>query len=185
LNQDGEIVSLAEMAFTQYLVGARTDLEGLRAFDANADLVLDATDPVWTALSVWQDADQDGLTDAGELRSLAAEGIRSLSLMSDWNTREDPGGNVVHGETTFERADGSRGIAADVSLAYEAGPVVPEPAPAPIPGPSGWVEPGPQLVLQIIADMATQLSAPSEALVSVVPEPIPIAPGTIEESPFG
>jgi hypothetical protein len=185
LNQDGEIVSLAEMAFTQYLVGARTDLEGLRAFDANADLVLDATDPVWTALSVWQDADQDGLTDAGELRSLAAEGIRSLSLMSDWNTREDPGGNVVHGETTFERDDGTRGIAADVSLAYEAGPVVPEPAPAPIPGPSGWVEPGPQLVLQIIADMATQLSAPSEALVSVVPEPIPIAPGTIEESPFG
>jgi hypothetical protein len=47
------------------------------------------------------------------------------------------------------------------------------------------VEPGPQLVLQIIADMATQLAPPAEALVSVVPEPIPLAPGTIEESPFG
>jgi hypothetical protein len=147
------------------------------------DLVLDANDPVWTALSVWQDANQDGLTDAGELRSLAAEGIRSLSLVSDWATREDPGGNLVHGESSFERADGTRGVAADASLAYEAGagPV----APGRSHSPPGWVEPGPQLVLQIIADTATQLSAPSEALVSVVPEPIPIAPGAIEESPFG
>jgi hypothetical protein len=104
--------------------------------------------------------------------------------VSDWNTREDPGGNLVHGETSFERADGSRGIAADVSLAYEAGAMVPRAPPAP-PAPSGWVEPGPQLVLQIIADMATQLSPPGDALVSVVPEPIPIAPGMIEESPFG
>jgi hypothetical protein len=117
--------------------------------------------------------------------------------VSDWNTREDPGGNLVHGETSFERADGSRGIAADVSLAYEAGVPAPRASPGPPawvepgppgwvePGPPAWVEPGPQLVLQIIADMATQLSPPGDALVSVVPEPIPIAPGMIEESPFG
>jgi hypothetical protein len=180
--------------------------------------VLDEADPVWSELSVWQDANQDGLTDAGELRSLGAEGIRSLSLVSDWATREDPGGNLVHGETTFEREDGTRGVAADVSLAYETllGPAVPilaeeavrsderaatgasdPPAPPQATAALGeagalprralaeWVEPGPQLVLQIIADMATQLAPPGETLVSVVPEPIPIAPGAIEDSPFG
>jgi len=46
------------------------------------------------------------------------------------------------------------------------------------------VEPSPQLILQIIADMATQLALPREALVSVVPEPLPFVPG-VEENLFG
>jgi hypothetical protein len=33
--------------------------------------------------------------------------------------------------------------------------------------------------------MATQLAPAAEALVSVVPEPIPVTPGALEESPFG
>jgi len=94
---------------------------------------------------------------------------RLSSPRPDWNTRTD-GANIVHGETSFERADGSRGVAADVSLAYQQ--------------PPGWVEPSPQLILQIIADMATQLALPREALVSVVPEPLPFVPG-VEENLFG
>jgi hypothetical protein len=190
LNQDGEIVSLEEMAFTSYLAGAKTDLEGLRAFDVNADLILDANDPVWSDLMVWQDANQNGLTDVGELRSLTAEGIRNLSLVSDGKVRTE-GENIVHGETSFERTDGTKGIAADVSLAYEASPrvevrpVAPEEEPDPFaPYRGEWAAPDARLILQIITDMATQLSPPEKALVSVFPEPIPIDPG-IEEHPFG
>jgi hypothetical protein len=55
--------------------------KGLRSMswvDANADGVIDASDPVFAELKVWQDADGDAVADFNELNSLAALGITRL-----------------------------------------------------------------------------------------------------------
>ncbi len=46
--------------------------------DANADGVIDASDPVFAALSVWQDSNLDGVQDASETKTLESLGITQL-----------------------------------------------------------------------------------------------------------
>ena len=77
---DNNITARDEISFVDYVEGARTDLEGLRYFDSNADGVLDSKDAEFAKFKVWQDADQDGEADAGELRSLTDAGIESIDL---------------------------------------------------------------------------------------------------------
>jgi hypothetical protein len=80
----------------------RADLGG------NNDGVIDQRDLVYSALVVWRDADLDGQTGAGELHGLSALGVASISL--DY---VESGAALT---ASFERADGSAGMAADVWL---------------------------------------------------------------------
>ena len=100
--------------------GTRTDLEGLRHFDTNGDNHLTTADAEWSKFRVWQDLDQDGVSDPDELRTLDAAGVRSISLQStgDVETRTD--GTRVLGRGTY--TTGSEGSPVtrellDVSLA--------------------------------------------------------------------
>jgi hypothetical protein len=52
----------------------------LASFDSNRDGVVDASDADFASLKVWQDANGNHQTDAGELISLADAGVLSLSL---------------------------------------------------------------------------------------------------------
>ncbi|MCB9978898.1 MAG: type I secretion C-terminal target domain-containing protein [Rhodospirillales bacterium] len=52
----------------------------LRALDTNADNVITAADADFSNLRVWIDADSDGVTDAGELRTLGSLGITRIDL---------------------------------------------------------------------------------------------------------
>jgi serine-aspartate repeat-containing protein C/D/E len=52
----------------------------LASFDSNRDGVVDASDADFASLKVWQDANGNHQTDAGELISLADAGVVSLSL---------------------------------------------------------------------------------------------------------
>lgn len=118
---DGVIDQRAELAFTDWSVGAKSDLVGLRlAFDSNSDGVLDASDIRWDEFRIWQDADQDGMTDAGELKTLVEWGVSSISLSADAG-EEGPraDGSSIVGAATFNRVDGSTGIVSDVSLTIE------------------------------------------------------------------
>ncbi|CCV07363.1 hypothetical protein MESS2_540010 [Mesorhizobium metallidurans STM 2683] len=82
----------------------------LETFDSNGDGKIDASDAVFGALRVWQDLDQDGVSDAGEMMTLAEAGIVSIAL-----TRTDVAGtNAGHDvgyEALFTRANGSTGTA--------------------------------------------------------------------------
>ena len=72
-------------------------------------------DAQWNRLRVWQDANGDGVTDAGELKTLAQAGMASLNLTAaktDWVS----GGNRITGFTTWQKTDGTNGWAADVGL---------------------------------------------------------------------
>ncbi len=118
---DGVIDQAKEIAFTNWAAGSKTDLEGLRiAFDTNGDDVLDSSDERWSEFRVWQDINQDGKTDAGELKTLAEWGISSISLTAGpGDSVPRPDGSYVTGTISYTRDDGSIGAGADVSLTIE------------------------------------------------------------------
>ena len=118
-NGDGVISGREELSFVDYVPGARTDLEGLAHFDSNGDGRLDDSDAEWGKFRVWRDLDQDGESDAGELRTLAEAGVRSISLTSDGVERTVVG-NPVLGEGTYTHTDGRGGALFDVALRYSA-----------------------------------------------------------------
>ncbi len=117
-NSDRIIERLDEISFTGYLPGARTDLEGLAAFDTNHDGALSARDAEWSDFGVWQDKNQDGRTDAGEFRALAEADIAQIALASD-HRLETRDGNVIFGTSSYTRTDGTDAEVADVRLRYE------------------------------------------------------------------
>ncbi|HWA60440.1 MAG TPA: hypothetical protein VG939_03655, partial [Caulobacteraceae bacterium] len=111
------------ISFTQYAPGATSDLAALAAFDTNHDGQLSAADADFGKFGVWQDANGNGVVDPGEFKSLSAAGIVSLSLSSDGKSYVAAGGDVtVNGTTTFTRADGTTGQAADAAFATATAP---------------------------------------------------------------
>jgi len=119
-NGDGDIAARDEIAFIDYVDGARTDWEGLVHFDSNNDDVLDNRDAEFGKFRVWQDANSDGDVDAGELKTLAQHGIRSLDLNPNYGTELSPtnrNGNLVYGQGGYTNTDGTRGAFGDVALA--------------------------------------------------------------------
>ncbi len=111
-----------DIVFTDDAPGANTDLEGLaKAHDSNGDGKFDANDATFGEFGVWQDANSDGVVDAGEFRVLAEAGISAIMLTSDGKAYTTANGDVqVHGEGIYVRADGSKGTLADVSFAVSA-----------------------------------------------------------------
>ena len=72
----------------------------LGAYDSNGDGMVSMLDADFANLLVWQDANGNHQTDAGELMTLAQAGVSSLSLsLADQNFYADTQGNV-HGETS-------------------------------------------------------------------------------------
>ncbi|RZJ62604.1 MAG: hypothetical protein EON49_01730, partial [Acidovorax sp.] len=114
---DGVVHDSSQYAFTQY--GGSTDLQGLAArFDTNHDGVFDANDKEFSQFAVWRDANQNGLSDAGEVRSLAEWGITSIGLTSDGQVRHGDG-VIEFGRTSATMADGSSMLVADAMFAHD------------------------------------------------------------------
>ena len=63
--------------------------------DKNRDGKIDQNDAIYNQLNVWVDENQDGITDAGELKGLAEAGVASVnlspyqSLMSFFDQNQD------------------------------------------------------------------------------------------------
>lgn len=125
IDGDGKIDKPGEISFAQYKNGAQSDLEGLAAFDTNGDGRFTAADDAWARFGVWQDSNQNGITDAGEFKSLDAMGITAIELTSDGQFAVI-NGQTVHGVGSFEKADGSRLAIADVTLAYSSETQIPQ-----------------------------------------------------------
>jgi Ca2+-binding RTX toxin-like protein len=121
-NSDGMINGIAEISFVGDKVGAKTDLEGLAGFDDNRDGVLDALDASFVGFGVWIDADSNGITDAGELLSLAQAGISSIDLKGvatgETAAQRTAGHSVTFNTGKFVMATGGQGLLSDVGLAY-------------------------------------------------------------------
>jgi Ca2+-binding RTX toxin-like protein len=83
------------------LIGTETQdaYSVLRGLDQNADNKITAADFVWSTLRIWRDADGDGITDSGELRTLSELGITEFSL-TDQAVRRRVDGNFIYSQAT-------------------------------------------------------------------------------------
>ncbi|MCV0380518.1 AHH domain-containing protein [Nitratireductor sp.] len=97
-----------------------TDLEGLRwAFDTNGDNVLDPHDDRWNEFRIWQDHNQNGASDPGELRTMEEARVAFIELLpSSKGSRLFADGSAITGTSSFGKTDGTAGLAADVVLSY-------------------------------------------------------------------
>jgi uncharacterized membrane protein YGL010W len=119
---DGVIDQAKEIVFTQWSPGAASDMAALRAmFDTNHDATLDFGDARWSEFRIWQDANGDGVSQPGEVKTLDDLGISSIGLEPAGPSRNFPDGSAILGLAGFTRTDGTVGSAADVALAYQAG----------------------------------------------------------------
>jgi hypothetical protein len=120
-NGDGAITNGSEISFTQDLPGAQSDLEGLAAYDTNSNGYFDAGDARYGDFRVWRDANQDGISQASELDTLASHDIHAINLTRDVTgavANSNTDANTVVATSEFVRGDGSMGSVGDVSLAY-------------------------------------------------------------------
>ncbi|MGE0409905.1 MAG: hypothetical protein AB7P23_11675, partial [Amphiplicatus sp.] len=101
LNSNDAVDGIAEL-FGDSSTDAFTDLA---SFDLNADDVIDAQDAVFADLQIWKDADSDGVTDAGEIFTLAALGITSISLATT-AVNQPVNGNVIHSTSKVTFSNG-------------------------------------------------------------------------------
>ncbi|MGM1052783.1 MAG: hypothetical protein ACQEXO_10340, partial [Pseudomonadota bacterium] len=131
-NNSGTVDETREYVFTEWSETAETDMEAVReVFDTNSNGMLDPGDEAWSQFAVWQDANSDGKTDAGELVSLGELGVESIELNygSDSEGRTDADGDVVvFGQSQVNWTDGSVTIAEDASFAITASEVLSEEA---------------------------------------------------------
>ncbi|MEG3155927.1 VCBS domain-containing protein, partial [Sphingomonas sp. RB1R13] len=112
-NHDGK-ASASEIMFAT----SGSDLDGLKAYDTNHDGKLSAADADFASFAVWQDANSNGVVDAGEMKSLAAAGIASISLSSDGVSYTAANGQVeVAGTGSYTTTSGTTGSLADASFA--------------------------------------------------------------------
>jgi Ca2+-binding RTX toxin-like protein len=72
---------------------AKNGFAALRALDGNADGVISNADADFGNLRVWKDGNSNGVTDTGELFTLAQLGIESLSTGYEIGNFTDPNGN--------------------------------------------------------------------------------------------
>lgn len=120
-NGNGVIDNGTEISFANDLPGASTDLEGLAAYDSNGDGVLDVRDARFGDFVVWQDRNENGVSEAGELCSLSDAGIVSIALHGTPAAPSDEGGQAILALSTFTRADGTSAAVGDVALRWTSG----------------------------------------------------------------
>ena len=124
-NNDGKINNVSELSLASEDSDASSAMEALAKLDNNNDRVIDAKDVRFNELKVWVDANGNGVTDAGELKTLAEVGITSINLSArDLEGDADIGKNILLSTTTFNRSNGSTGTAGSTALAYRPGNVL-------------------------------------------------------------
>ncbi|MBE0497328.1 MAG: tandem-95 repeat protein, partial [Campylobacterales bacterium] len=120
LNGDGIINDGSELfgEYTRLPDGsfAKDGYEALAQYDTNGDGVIDAKDSGFASLKLWQDLNQNGRTDEGELTSLHLSDISSIYLYREDGTtfsQITEEGNIISNQTNFTAQSGT-GIVRDV-----------------------------------------------------------------------
>jgi hypothetical protein len=88
---------------------AANGFDALSRYDANVDHTVSALDPVWADLRIWQDINQDGISQPEELHTLAALGIQTITVTAEASSLNLCNGNTMPWRGSFTRTDGSQG----------------------------------------------------------------------------
>ncbi|MCW2241061.1 hypothetical protein [Azospirillum canadense] len=118
-NQNGRIDDARELVSEQFGKGFGSSLEALASLDDNHDGRIDAADLSFATLKVWQDANADGVSQGGELRTLAEAGVQSIATTAT-PSNATVAGNRILGTTSVTMADGSTHTAAGVAFDVKA-----------------------------------------------------------------
>jgi len=90
---------------------------GATVFSAATSLTDPATgQSYWSELRVWQDTNQDGVAQPGELESLDTLGITAIGLVGSGNQGEQIDGNAITNTTTYTTSAGTTDEVAAVDL---------------------------------------------------------------------
>ncbi|MGY2172782.1 hypothetical protein ACW9I7_30020, partial [Pseudomonas gingeri] len=102
---------------------ASNGFDALKDLDSNGDGVFDERDTEFVNVRVWQDKNQDGVSQASELKSLSELHIQSINLVAT-NSAQNSNGNIISAVGGFTYADGHTGeingnqsLAANLDLA--------------------------------------------------------------------
>jgi hypothetical protein len=116
-NHDGKVNDGSELfgSSTTLADGSKAadGYQALKELDSNGDGVINQGDAAFADLKVWVDANSDGITEGGELKSLADLKITSISANADVNLSKD-NGNLIGLTSSYQTADGASHAAADV-----------------------------------------------------------------------
>ncbi len=96
------------------------DLNGfakMAKYDENNDGVLNSMDSIYENLKIWNDLNGDGKSQADEIRTLEAAGVKELGLGYE-DISENNAGNKITQQGGFTRNDGTLGRMVDVQFQY-------------------------------------------------------------------
>ena len=91
---------------------ALSGFDALSDLDSNGDGIFDAMDAQFGDVKIWRDLNQDGVSQAGELSTLAEMKISAINLMSSVASQAS-NGNQVSGIGTFVFEDGGISVVSD------------------------------------------------------------------------
>ena len=94
---------------------AADGFDALKDQDANKDGKIDATDSVFANLRIWRDLNQDGISQANELTSLAANSITGIGVNSSAVNTDLGNGNVQTAAGSFTRSNGTTGTTGETN----------------------------------------------------------------------
>jgi VCBS repeat-containing protein len=124
LDSSGMIENGREVLSEAFLgLGFGSSMEALRSLDTNLDGLFDANDDAYSMMLVWTDSNGNGVSDEGELHSLAELDIISFSLSVDALPQEIDGQEVyARGMFTYGNGDANAYAAVRFGL-IEAAPI--------------------------------------------------------------
>jgi hypothetical protein len=118
-NNDGVISGPSELSFLSEDQSATSSLAGLLSLDSNGDKILDKKDARFGELKIWVDANGNGVSDQGELKTLSELGIVSIDLTGHNLTGSAKiGDNLLLATATFTRENGTVGTIGDAALSF-------------------------------------------------------------------
>ena len=118
-DRNGTVSGIAELSFIDDVDGAHSDLEGLRNFDSNADGILSVDDVRFEDFRVWQDLNDDGITQKAEILSLLDANVRSINLAaSATEATWQFGSTAIVNRGLYTRTDGTKMEYLDAALTH-------------------------------------------------------------------
>ncbi|MCH2247171.1 MAG: hypothetical protein MK111_21510 [Crocosphaera sp.] len=116
LNGDGTINNITEV-FSEYFNDGspNSGLDALATLDSNQNGIISATDTQFNQILVWQDINQDGISQPDELKTLTDHGITSINL-NGITTETIQDGNIIKKRSIFNRNDGTSGEISDIAF---------------------------------------------------------------------
>ncbi len=121
INGNGQIDDISELFGNDTIIG----FEELAVLDSNSDGLINASDTQFSNIQVWQDANSDGHTDAGELNSLSYYGITEIDLAYD-EVSQINNGNLIT-EISAAMMNGEEHQVADVLFSVDTDSTITEP----------------------------------------------------------